>query len=66
MKFYRLVKFNDEPVLGRLTEKNKKHYISFGEICESISIKVLKRNQKYYKNNYKNLMKIIWITLLLK
>ena len=49
--------FREEMVLGTLTKEDKKHYIYFDEICESILNNVPKQNQKFVKKQLDKLDK---------
>ena len=49
--------FRAEMVLGTLTKEDRKHYIYFDEICESILKNVPKQNQKYVKSQLDRLDK---------
>lgn len=53
--------YREQEVFGSLTDKDKKHHIYFDEIAENILKNVPKKVKNMLRNNWINLMRILWI-----
>ena len=53
--------YREQEVFGSLTEEDKKHHIYFDEIVENILRNIPKQSQNMLRNNWIDLMRILWI-----